>query len=233
MYAMVNKGGGKYYTSTVFAFYDDDEKAETASCWGRYYIVLNEEKTALVKQYVFDVSVKPMLHKMILVTDNSHEDWVVDDKKGFGAIGSTNKDDLLKMIEQGRVSDELLALDRAYEYEAYPEIHDEKDIENLMTVSGWFHDAYIENLEERDGMLYVLFDGIWGGKIEMWFRGDVEYDVSSRDPEKYDPYWFGSTMVIEDGFIYFVDEEDMEIRNIGEGYCWFKARKVRYHVIPD
>ena len=49
MYAMVNKGGGKYYTSTVFAFYDDDEKAEMASCWGRYYIVLNEEKNSIGK----------------------------------------------------------------------------------------------------------------------------------------------------------------------------------------
>ena len=48
MYAMVNKGGGKYYTSTVFAFYDD-EKAEMASCWGRYYIVLNEEKNSIGK----------------------------------------------------------------------------------------------------------------------------------------------------------------------------------------
>ena len=112
-------------------------------------------------------------------------------------------------------------------------IRNDKDIKNLMMVSGGFHDACIDCLEEKDGALYVLFDGIWGGQIEMWFSGDVEYDISSRNPKEYDPYWYDSTMLIENGFIYFVDAEDMKVEEIGEGYCWFKARNVKYHVIPD
>ena len=30
-----------------------------------------------------------------------------------------------------------------------------------------------------------------------------------------------------------MDEGDMEIKDIGEGFCWFKARNVKYHIIPD
>ncbi len=29
------------------------------------------------------------------------------------------------------------------------------------------------------------------------------------------------------------DEDNMRVEDIREGYCWFKARKVAYRVIPD
>lgn len=233
MYAIVNKGDGNFYTSTVFARYDETEKSERPDWWGVYYIVLNEEKTALVKHYAYDSTSKPYIHPMILITDGNQEDWNIDEDTWEGELGIVDKDSLLKMVEQETVSSELLVLDKAYNYEAYPEIRNAKDIENLMKVSGGFHDACIECLEEKENTLYVLFDGILGGQIEMWFSGDVEYDISSRNPKEYDPYWFDSTMLIENGFIYFVDEEDMTVEKIGEGYCWFKARRVRYHVKPD
>ncbi len=40
-------------------------------------------------------------------------------------------------------------------------------------------------------------------------------------------------MILKDGFIYFVDEEDMKVEDIGEVFCWFKARNLKYHIIPD
>ncbi len=234
MYAIINKGNGKYYTSTVFAHYEENEEAKDGNWWGEYYVVLNESKTALVRHYAFDAAAKPYLHKMILITDRTTDDWNIDEETRLGEIGVAAKAELLDMVEQGTVSGELLAIDEAYCYEAYPEIRNEKDIDNLMVLAGWFHDACIESHEEKDGVLYVLFDGIWGGKIEMWFSGDVEYDMTSVDLEEgNDPYWMDSTMLIKDGFIYFVDDADMEVEKIGEGYCWFKARNVKYHAIPD
>lgn len=44
---------------------------------------------------------------------------------------------------------------------------------------------------------------------------------------------YGSTVIINDGFIYFVDEEDMTVDQISEGYCWFKARHMKYRINPD
>ena len=34
-----------------------------------------------------------------------------------------------------------------------------------------------------------------------------------------------------DGYFYFVDDEE-EIKEINNEYCWFKAKKVTYQVIP-
>ncbi len=57
--------------------------------------------------------------------------------------------------------------------------------------------------------------------------------TSSRDPEIENPYWYGSTVLIENGFIYFIDDEDMTVDEINESYCYFKARHMKYHIIPD
>ncbi len=47
------------------------------------------------------------------------------------------------------------------------------------------------------------------------------------------PYWYGSTIILKDGFVYFVDEEEMSVDQITEGYCYFKARHMKYRIIPD
>ena len=124
-------------------------------------------------------------------------------------------------------------LDSKYHYKEYNDVLDDSDIERLMNVSGWFHDAVIKELEEDNNVLRVLFDGVWGCKIEMFFEGDVSYNTESRNPDLYDPYWGGSTMIRQDEYIYFVDDDDMKVEDIKEGYCWFKAQNVRYRVIPD
>ena len=68
---------------------------------------------------------------------------------------------------------------------------------------------------------------------EVWFEGDISYDTSSRDPEKFDPYWMGSTVSIENGFVYLIDDEDVSVNDINSSYCWFKARTMKYRVIPN
>lgn len=232
MYAIVNKGNGRHYTSMVFGHYEDKKKDKNQSEWGQYYIVLNEEKTALVKHYAFDQNVHRYIRPMTVITDCDQKNWNVDERNGFGEINTFTKERLLYMVEMETVSDELLEMDKSYKFVEYPEIHNQEDIDNLMYATGFFHDAFIEKQEQNGDSLYVLFDGVWGAKIEMWFSGDLEFDTKSRDPRYESPYWFGSTMVLKNGFIYFIDDEDREIEDIGEGFCWFKARYVKYHIIP-
>ena len=86
---------------------------------------------------------------------------------------------------------------------------------------------------QSDGNLYLLFDGIWGCKIEVWLWGDLEYDTSSRDSKDCDPYWFCSTILLQDEFVYFIDDEDVTVDEMKNGCCWFKARHMKYHIIPD
>ena len=79
----------------------------------------------------------------------------------------------------------------------------------------------------------IRFDGTWGCEIEIWFWDDLEYDSSSRAPQYSDPYWFDCTLLLQDGFVYLIDEENVTVDMIKKGYCYFKARHMKYHVIPD
>ena len=67
---------------------------------------------------------------------------------------------------------------------------------------------------------------------------DLEYDTSSRHSEEWIPYWTGSTLILRDGFVYFVDEyidaDDITEDKLKSGYyCYFKARHMKYRIIPD
>lgn len=234
MYAIINQGNGKHYTSLVYARYEDKPITDGTNWWGIYYIVLNEDKTALIKHYAYDSTAKPYIKKMIIYIDDNHDNWNIDETSGCGEVNITDRKSILEMVEHKTVSNELLALDKAITFEPYPEIHNDKDIDKLMLASGYFHDAVIKQLEDKNDELYVLFDGVWGCNIEMWFSGDVSYDVSSRNTEEYSPYWLGSVMLIDNGFIYFIDDEDATIADAqGNNYCWFKARNVKYHILPN
>lgn len=104
---------------------------------------------------------------------------------------------------------------------------------NIILTTGNFHDACIEEQKISDGgELYLRFTGIWGCQVEIWFWDDLEYCTDSRNPEYWDPYWSCSTLLLFDGYVYFVDEE-LEVNEITDEYCWFKARHMKYHIIPN
>lgn len=59
----------------------------------------------------------------------------------------------------------------------------------------------------------------------MWLENDVSYSTESRNPDYEDPYRSESSMVIEDGFIYFYDCDGISPSKLSNKYCWFKAKK--------
>lgn len=118
-------------------------------------------------------------------------------------------------------------------YDEYREIKTEKDIEDFDWATGNFHDAYIKEQKILEGgELYLRFSGIWGCQVEIWFWDDLEYCSESRNPEYNDPYWSCSTLELKNGYVYFVDGE-IDMKEITDGYCWFKARHMKYHIIPN
>lgn len=231
MYALVHLGKGKYYGSTVFGFY----KEHPNSLYSNYYVVFNPEKNCLLKWYSLQQNTEYLIPQIDIV-DCDKSDWI-ENEDGLGGVDFLPKETADSIIESGSVPDNILKkcleIENSYVYNEYPEIKTKQDIENLEWATGGFHDARIKELKETDEGLYLKFDGIWGCKVEVWFWGDVSYDTESRDPDYYDPYWFGATVILQDGFIYLVDEEDMTVEKIEEGYCWFKARHMKYHIIPN
>ena len=234
MFGIIRLGEGTYYTSAIFACCRGS-KAEYD--YDKYYIVLNEKKTKLVKQPLFNPEKKPQLELMILFLDGNQDGWYIDDC-GYGEVDFLNPGLMLEQIESEELPDEIInqckIIDSQYSYKEDNEILSDADIKQLMLLSGGFHDAVIEEIHtQEDGSLYVRYGGIWGCKIEILFEGDISYQTESRNPELYDPYWYGATMIRQDGYIYLMDEEDMKVEDISDESCWFRSRRVKYHVIPD
>ncbi|ORX85662.1 hypothetical protein BCR32DRAFT_325341 [Anaeromyces robustus] len=174
----------------------------------------------------------------VLIVDTNNQNWIENDNDEEGYVNFLNKELIDSIIKNGFYNNEIInkckAVDHEYKYEEYKEIHNEKDIKDFYSSTTRFHDAFItKEVMQKDRILYLHFDGVWGCEVEIWFWDDIEYDTSSRNPKTHDPYWNGSTVIIKDDFIYFIDDIDMTIEKINKDYCYFKARHMKYHLIPD
>lgn len=232
MYAIIREGDGRFYTSMVFGYYKSSDEFDYEN---RFWIILNKEKTALIKQPTLQPDTKYLI-PMVLVTDADESNWNKK-TKAEESVDFLPTHELPFMIDTGTVPEALtqrcIDLDQAYRFEEIREVRAAENIRDLEWASGGFHDAYISELHRDGDILRLLFDGTWGCKVEVWFEGDVSYDTASRDPEAEDPYWFNSKVILHDGFVYLFDDENAELEHLNEGYCWFKARHMRYRIIPD
>ena len=182
MYAMIREGDGNFYTSMVFGYYKSSDDFDYEN---RFWVVLNKAKTSLVKQHVLQQGTEYLI-PMVLIADADESGWnKISENEESADFLPTGE--LLSMIDSDTVPSELICkcieLDRAYKFESIRAINTANDIRDLQWVSGGFHDAFIADMKEDGSSLYILFDGTWGCKIEVWFEGEVSYDASSRDPE--------------------------------------------------
>lgn len=241
MHAIVCQGNGKYYVSAVFGYFrditaTDDYEKYIQSIRNPYWIVWDEEKKRLIR-WLNMVPDTQYIIPQILIVDSDHENWNMDDN-GVGCVDFLSRDLLDSFLDLDQQPEEILekcrSMDAGYIYEEIQEIKGQKEIDNLDWASGGFHDARIAKEElQQDGTLYLRFDGTWGCEIEVWLWGDLEYDTSSRNPDHCDPYWQGSTILQKDGFLYLIDDDDMTVEQIGKGYCYFKARHMKYRIVPN
>ncbi len=238
MYAIIRKGNGEYYTSMVFGCYcevteTDEYKKYLQEIHNRFYIIFDENKELLIKKYIFPKENKYLDPQIILLND-SRDNWVCDDED-FGCVSELASIDFF--TDDFQVPKDILksclAMDNSIIYDEHIDIKNNRDIENFYCATGYLHDAYIERIEQTTDSLYIMFDGVWGCKVEMWFSGNVEYSNEGRNPDFYDPYWSDCTMIFENDYIYLIDSENMTVAKILEGDCWFKGKKVKYHIIPN
>ena len=242
MYAIVRQGNGKYYTSTVFGYFHDVKSADDYQRYlerihSPYYIVWNEKKTHLVKVFAMQPNTKYLIPQ-ILIVDANKDNWIEDSETNMGCANFISREIADRLCDTHEMPPDIfekcLLLENSVCYTPCPEVKTEKDIENLDWVSGGFHDARIQSCKILDdGSLHVHFDGTWGCEIDVWFWDDVSYCIESRNPDLWDPYWCASSVFFDNGYIYLIDESDMTAEQINDNYCWFKAKHMKYRVIPD
>jgi hypothetical protein len=172
----------------------------------------------------------------VLLIDENTDDWVLNEH-GYGCVDFLADKNLLEIVESNSIDNAIVEQCVLYDipsaFKEINEVNNENDAKQLMFITGEFHDARIVETENRaDGSLRVLFDGVWGCDVEMYFEGDVSYCTDSRNPMEYDPYWGDSQIAFKDGFIVFYDDDYTDVDDINDNWCWFKARKMSYKIIP-
>ena len=203
MHAIVRQGNGKYYVSAVFGYYEDITAKDD---YQRYL-----ERIHKPYCIVWDLEKKRLIRWQIMAPDTSDlvkQILIVDsDQSGWN------------MDEDGVGCVDFLSrqlLDSFLDAEIQPE------------------DILAKCHAMDDGYKYNETPEIRTQKD----IGDLEYDTSSRHSEEWIPYWTGSTLILRDGFVYFVDDyidaDDITEENLKSGYyCYFKARHMKYRIIPD
>ena len=203
MHAIVCQGNGKYYVSAVFGYYEDITAKDD---YQRYL-----ERIHKPYFIVWDSEKKRLIRwqKMAPNTSNLVKQILIVDSDQSG----------WNMDEDGVGCVDFLSrelLDSFLDAEIQPP------------------DILAKCHAMDDGYKYNETPEIRTQKdIE-----DLEYDTSSRHSEEWIPYWTGSTLILRDGFVYFVDEyidaDDITEDKLKSGYyCYFKARHMKYRIIPD
>lgn len=233
MKALIRLRNGKYYASKVFAILNNKIEDKWEAGYSFQYVVFDEKNENLIVQNEYEQNTKH-INTLLLIYDTDTSDMELD-KNGLGKVSFISDEELNNIIDNNirpNVINDCKKHIISYEGE-YLEIKTARDIENLMCAAGGFHDGYISKIEKKpSGELVVLFDGLWGCSIEMNFASDVEYQ-NERSIEEGNAWWFGSTMVIDKGIIYFVDEDSYEIGNLLDDYLtWFKSKTIKYRIIP-
>lgn len=242
MHAIILQGNGKNYVSAVYGYYCDIDAADPYERYRQelyrpYWIVWNEEKTRLIRWHTMTPDAPGGQGLRILIVDSDQSGWRTDEE-GVGCVDYLSRKLLDSFLDAERQPEEILRVCRSadadYTYTETREIASQKDIEDFLWVTGNFHDACIARQElSEDGTLYLQFEGLWACTAEIWFRGDPEYDISELDPEKYDPYWYGATVLFQDGFVWMIYGDDMTVDSTACGCSYFRARQMRYRIVPD
>ena len=233
MYAYIKKADGQFYMSAVFGYY---RSKDFSKC---YWVVLNEEKTRLVIHPALNSKSKHIGH-MICIVDADETNWNHLPEEGYctNCVNYLPAKQIIELIETDSVPAELLARciaeDKAFVFCDYPEVQTPQDITNLIWATGYFHNVQIAEVKmNADGVLYVRLEGAWDCNAELWFWGDAAYDTFPRDPGHDAPCWEAGSMRLHNGFIYLADDIEVSAKDIENGeYCYFKARHLKYHIIP-
>lgn len=239
MHVLVCQGNGKYYVSAAYGYFRDVTAMEFSErsrqmFQNPFFVVWDEDKKRLIRLKRYQQNT-PYIVPQALIIDNDRHHWVKDEED-VGCVGFLSRELLDSFLDDEKQPDEILAkcraLDSDYVYNETPEIQSQSDIDNLMQASGFFHDAFLEEKKLRaDGTLHLLYDGVWGCKIELWFWGDLEYCLAVREESDY-PFLDRCSIILKDEFVYFIDE-DRSIEDISRGVDFIKARHMKYKIIPN
>lgn len=214
------------YTSIVFGFLRNK--------WKTKAIVLNEDYTALNIIKFWNPK------RAVFVFDNDRTGWVENGEfEGYDWIYDKLSTKLFKQkISYAEIIDRCKEMQEKVKDVEWRVIENNKDIDDLDAAAINFHDACVNKLFKENDKLIIEFDA-WDCRIVLELEGDIETNlyINCGNSVTADGFWDGifcSKMFFENGFIYWVNVDDItKSEEIFEDDFnrYFKCKNVRWKII--
>ena len=226
MICKVSTGYSTYY-SYVFARFGEGLKEKV--------IIFDENFEKLICEDVYDK--KPLITRNVFIIDSDTFNWIVKEfilgkrlkKKTIvkGEQWFLDSIDNLNCINDEKIINKAKKQNDGIVINEWNIIDNEKAINDLMNVAGFFHDAYIAGVDYNENKLIVRFDGVWGCSIELFFEGDILVHHNNIT------CIFSSSVFIKDGYVYFVDEEIDSNSELIDDFTYFRGKSLKWKVILE
>lgn len=107
------------------------------------------------------------------------------------------------------------------------------DVEELCRSAANFHDSCMAQYKYNNDEIYVKLDSSFGFTIDLWFSGDVACSLNLLYlVDRGDPDWWRATVLIQNGYIYLVDNINVNLEKLDAELCWFRGKRLRYQITP-
>ena len=240
MYAIVKNPDETFYTSTVFCHVKKLNEHGWFDVDSEYYIVLNQEKTKLIKVMNQPKELRYLMPQ-VLELDTDLTDWIITREKNYLGVVDFLSDidfDSDDWVVPQELTERCIEIDSRRKYVEFADIKTETDINNIFWTTRRFHDGYIDGGKEERDSLYLRFTGLIGCDLELYFSGDVEHNIDSFSPDDFDPdifdtpEWYDVSIFFEDGYTYLVRgavTKRSEIHGLNQ---YVRARNLKYRIVP-
>ena len=223
------------YYSPVFAFFGRG--------WRTAVIAFDREKNefAYVKMYDGEKGID----RCVFIVDWSEEGFLQDrtvklsffrrlrSVRGYGWLVENGK--LFADIVDGnpvdaRYKEKALALFEDLPHGEWRLIESPKDAEDLLWMSGYFHDGMIDSASydrdgDGDGRLDVIVSGCWGARICLHFVGGIKMQFCEETVNMLTE----ASLFLEDGFVYWTDDYSVKsVKDITDKTTYFRANLLQW-----
>lgn len=222
------------------------------------YLVLNKGLTALewINGSIFVKNEKGNyrnIYTVVTVSGSVKGEWVAKPKKGLFFIKSNisgfdwfvENEVVMYAVKKGKpISDEkifnrCMEMQKSLEINEWNELCDSSSIAALMDASWGFHDGYISEIEEKDGVTEILFEGCLDGNICLRAENAcLSEDFKNFISDGYDFIASSSVFKENDRWVWVDDYRVKSLADIekkvlkGKTVRYFTAKRICWKIVP-
>ena len=233
MKAILRLGYCRHYSSPVFGVYRDP--ASPKDPFDAYVVCLDDRRETLTTHPLHDIAQYPFPYPRLLFTDMSGDGWV--EEEGVYAGVPFIPLALARRIAMGEeapadVVERCRALDDGEAVDALRPVTTDAELQNLLTVAGYLHDARADHVTVGDDTVTIEFWDVWGCTLELVFSGDTAYCLAGDPPETYWGRWMCGSLLLQDGYFYLADTLKFSAEELNDEYCWIRGKTLQFRLTP-